>query len=84
MCIVCLANGCLESLPDRIEHGWKSAESHVIYDDMKYYLLTRYSCHADAMLVNSSSSIIDIECRNNQWQLQVLPICQQLDQFHEK
>jgi len=75
MSIVYLANGCLEAMPDTIENGWKSAESYLIHNDIKYYTLTRYSCHANAVLVNSSS-FIDINCENNQWQYQSLPVCQ--------
>ncbi len=74
--IVYLANGCLEAMPDTIENGWKSAESYVIHNDIKYYTLTRYSCHANAVLVDSSSRVINIECRNNQWEYQSLPVCQ--------
>jgi len=74
--IVYLANGCLEPMPDTIENGWKSAESYLIHNDIKYYTLTRYSCHANAVLVDSSSRFINIECRNNQWEYQSLPVCQ--------
>lgn len=71
-----LASGCLQSLPDTIENGWKSAESYVIYDEVKYYLLARYSCRENAAMVDSSSNIKDISCRNNQWQHESLPVCQ--------
>jgi hypothetical protein len=71
-----LATGCLEPLSDTIENGWKSAESYIIQSNIKYYLLTRYSCHANALIVDSSSRVIDIECRNGQWQYQALPVCQ--------
>ena len=73
---ILLANGCLEPLPDTIENGWKSMESYIIQSDTKYYLLTRYSCHGNALLVDSSARVIDIHCRNSQWQFQTLPACQ--------
>ncbi|UJR36529.1 hypothetical protein I4U23_029250 [Adineta vaga] len=72
----CIPTGCLEPMPDNIENGWKSAESYVIYNDVKYYLLARYSCHKNAMPVDPSSSIIDIECRNSEWKYKTLPACQ--------
>lgn len=56
-----LASGCLETMPDTIENGWKSAESFVMYNNMKYYTLARYSCNTNAVLVDSSLSVIDIE-----------------------
>jgi hypothetical protein len=74
--LVYLANGCLEPLPDAIENGWKSTESYVIHNDVQYYLLTRYSCHANAIMLDSSSQVMDIECRNNQWEYKSLPVCQ--------
>jgi hypothetical protein len=74
--LIYLANGCLEPMPDTIENGWKSAESYIIHSDTKYYLLTRYSCHTNAVMVDSSSPVIDIECRKSQWQYQSLPVCQ--------
>ena len=64
---------------DTIENGWKSAESYVINHDVKYYLLTRYSCHANAFMDNSSTRVIDIVCQNNQWQYKSLPVCQLKD-----
>ena len=70
-----LATGCLEPLPDTIENGWKSAESYIIQSDIKYYLLTRYSCHANALMVDTSARVIDIECRSGQWQYKTLPVC---------
>lgn len=73
---ISLANGCLEPLPDTIENGWKSMESYIIQSDAKYYLLTRYSCHGNALLVDSSARVIDIHCQNSQWQFQTLPACQ--------
>lgn len=74
--LVYLAKGCLEPMPDTIENGWKSAESYIIQGDTKYYLLSRYSCHPNAIMINSSSRVIDIECRNGQWQYESLPECQ--------
>jgi len=74
--IFCLANGCLEPLPDTIENGWKSGETYVIQNDMKYYLLTRYSCHENAVINGTSLKVIDIQCRNSQWQYESLPVCQ--------
>ncbi|CAF0876222.1 unnamed protein product [Rotaria sordida] len=73
----CIPSGCLESMPETIENGWKSAESYFIHNEIKYYLLTRYSCHENAIIVNSSFHIIDIQCRNNEWQYNSLPVCQQ-------
>lgn len=75
-----LAEGCLQPLPDQIDHGWKSAESYVIYQDIKYYVLTRYSCHKDAKLVDSSSTVIDIQCQKNEWEQKVLPKCQMVEE----
>ena len=69
------ANGCLDSLPDTIEHGWKSAESYVVHNQIKYHLLARYACHENAIMIDSSSPVVDIECRNNQWQYKSLPEC---------
>jgi hypothetical protein len=63
-------------MPDTIENGWKSAESYIIHSDTKSYLLTRYSCYTNAVMIDSSSRVIDIECRNNQWQYKSLPACQ--------
>ncbi len=74
--LIYLAQGCLEPMPDTIENGWKSGESYVIQNDIKYYLLTRYSCHANAIMSDSSLRVIDIECRNNKWQYESLPACQ--------
>ncbi|CAF3978899.1 unnamed protein product [Rotaria sp. Silwood2] len=75
----CIPSGCLESMPETIENGWKSAESYFIHHEIKYYLLTRYSCHENAVIVNSSSHVIDIQCRNNEWQHDSLPICQKIE-----
>ncbi|CAF0734799.1 unnamed protein product [Adineta steineri] len=72
----CIPNGCTEPMSDTIENGWKSAESFIIYNDIKYYKLTRYSCREKAILVDSSSRVIDIECRNNKWEYKSLPACQ--------
>ena len=74
--VFCLASGCLEPMPDTIENGWKSAESFVMYNNMKYYTLARYSCNKNAVLVDSSLSIIEIECRNREWRNATLPNCQ--------
>ena len=71
-----LADGCLEPLPDQIDYGWKSAESYFVYQETKYYLLTRYSCHKEAKFVNSSSTMIEIECRKDQWQNKTIAKCQ--------
>lgn len=72
---VYLASGCLEPLPDTIENGWKSGESYTIEGDTKYYQLTRYSCNTNAIMIDSSSRVIDIECRNGQWEYESLPQC---------
>jgi hypothetical protein len=76
LCRFHLAMGCLESMPDTIAHGRKSAESYVTYNDVKYYVLTRYSCQRNAVIVGSSSSVIDIQCQNNGWQYESLPTCE--------
>lgn len=71
-----LASGCLEQMPETIENGWKSAESYIMHNDLKYYTLTRYSCHENAVIANTSSHVIDIQCQNNEWDYKSLPICE--------
>lgn len=65
-----LANGCLEQLPDRIKNAWKSAESFFINNQINYYQLTQYSCD-----FGGSNSTVEIECRDNQWQKNPIPVC---------
>ncbi|CAF0941224.1 unnamed protein product [Adineta ricciae] len=72
----CIPSGCLEPMPDMIENGWKSAESFVVHNNVKYYTLARYSCNKNAVLVDSSLSIIDIGCQNREWKNTTLPACQ--------
>ena len=73
--IFCLASGCTDPLPEEIENGWKSAESYVMHGDTKYYLLTRYSCHGNAIMADSSARVVDIQCRKGQWERETLPEC---------
>ncbi|CAM4935155.1 unnamed protein product [Rotaria socialis] len=73
---ICIHSGCLEPMPDTIEQGWKSAESYIIHGDVKYYQLTRYSCHENTMIANTTSHVIDIQCQHSEWEYESLPMCQ--------
>ena len=67
------ATGCLQAMPETIAHGWKSAESYIVHNGVKHYVFTRYACHRNAVMVGSSSTIVDIQCQSNGWQYKSLP-----------